>query len=145
MSFLKFTKKKTCTISTGSYNHECLIWLSEIFSPLLDHPLSLKDTFSFLSPTKDFTCGKSCVMASLDVKSLFINVPFDFTIELILNNISSRGTKDFNGLNKNQLKNLLSWTCKGTIFQFNGNTYKQIIGISMGSPIAPLMADVCMN
>ena len=84
-------------------------------------------------------------MASLDVKSLFTNVPLDFTIELILNNVFSQGTKDFNGLNKNQLKKLLSWTCKGTIFQFNGNTYEQIDGISMGSPIAPLMADVCMN
>ena len=64
-------------------------------------------------------------MASLDVKSLFTNVPLDFTtefIELILNNIFSQGTKDFNGLNKNQLKKLLSWTCKDTVFQFNGNT-----------------------
>ena len=84
-------------------------------------------------------------MASLDVKSLFTNVPLDFTIELILNNVFSQGTKDFNGLNKNQLNKLLSWTGKGTIFQFNGNTYEQIDGISMGSPIASLMADVCMN
>ena len=44
-------------------------------------------------------------MASLDVKSLFTNVPLDFTIELILNNIFSQGRKDFNGLKKNQLKN----------------------------------------
>ena len=84
-------------------------------------------------------------MASLDVKSLFTNVALDFTIELILNNVFSQGTKDFSGLNKNQLKKLLSWTCKGTIFQFNGNIYEQIDGISMGSPITPLMADVCMN
>ena len=44
-------------------------------------------------------------MASLDVKILFTNVTLDFNIELILNNIFSQGTKDFNGLNKNQLKN----------------------------------------
>ena len=31
------------------------------------------------------------------------------------------------------------------MFQFNGNTYEQIDGISIVSPIAPLMADVCMN
>ena len=54
---------------------------------------------------KDFSCGKSCVMASLDVKSLFTNVPLHFTIELISNDIFSQGTKHFNGLNKNQLKN----------------------------------------
>ena len=81
-------------------------------------------------------------MASLYVKDLFINTLLDFTFELILNNIFSQGTKDFKGLNRNQLKKLLSWTCKGKIFQFN---YEQIDRISMGSPIAPLMADGCMN
>ena len=129
----------------GRYNHECAIWLPEILSPLHDHPSSLDDAFSFLNQIKDFICEKLCLMASLDVKSLFTTVPLDFTIELFLKNIFSQGTKDFNGLNKNQLKKLLSWTCKGTIFQFNGNTCEQIDGISMGSLIAPIMADVCMN
>ena len=31
------------------------------------------------------------------------------------------------------------------MFQFNGNIYEQIDGISIVSPVAPLMADVCMN
>ena len=31
--------------STGSYNHECATWLSEILTPLRDHPSSLKDTY----------------------------------------------------------------------------------------------------
>jgi len=30
-------------------------------------------------------------------------------------------------------------------FQFNGRFYPQVDGVAMGSPIAPLMADVCMN
>ena len=65
-------------------------------------------------------------MRSLAVKSLFTNVLLDFTIELILNNIFIQSTKDFNGLKKNQLKRLLSRTCKGTIFQFNENIYEEI-------------------
>ena len=91
--------------STGSYNYECAIWLFKILSPLCDHSSSLKDTFSFLNQIKNFFCGKHCLMASLDVKSLFTNVSPDFTIELILNNIFSQGTKDFDSPNKNQLKN----------------------------------------
>jgi len=87
-------------------------------------------------------------MEILDVKSLFTNVTVDFTIDtidLILNNIFRYGVKDFNGLKKQQLKKLLFWTCKGTIFQFNNNIYEQIDGILMGNPIAPLMADVYIN
>ena len=130
--------------STGSYNHECATWLSEILTPLRHHPSSLKDTFDFLDKIKNLTPGNK-LMASLDVKSLFTNVPVNFTIGLILNNIFNNGVKDFNGLNRQQMKKLLTWTCKGTVFQFGGNIYEQTEGIAMGSLIAPLMADVCMN
>ena len=46
--------------SIGSYNHECTIWLSEILSPLRDHPSSLDDTLSFPNHIKDFISGKRC-------------------------------------------------------------------------------------
>ena len=80
-------------------------------------------------------------MTSVDVKSLFTNVPVNSTIGLILNNIFNNGVKVFNGLNRQQMKKLLTWTCKGTVFQFGGNIYEQTEGIAMGSPIAPLMAE----
>jgi len=34
---------------------------------------------------------------------------------------------------------------KTTTFQFKGRFCRQVDGVAMGSPIAPLMADVCMN
>ena len=46
-------------------------------------------------------------MTSLDAKILFTIVPLHFTNKLILNSIFSQGTKDFSGLNKNQLKTAL--------------------------------------
>jgi len=44
-----------------------------------------------------------------------------------------------------QMKKLLKWICQSTTFQFNGKFYKQIDSVAMGSPIAPLLADVIMN
>ena len=84
-------------------------------------------------------------MDSFDVTSLFINIPIDFTINLILENIFTNGVKDFNKLSKLQLKKLLHWTTKGTVFQFQGELCEQTDGVAMDSPIAPLLADVCMN
>ena len=49
------------------------------------------------------------------------------------------------GLSKLQLKKLLHWTTKETVFQFQGKLYKQTDGVAMGSPIAPSLADICMN
>ena len=56
-------------------------------------------------------------MASLDVKSLFANVPVNFKIDLILNNIFNNGVKDFNRLNRQQMKKLLTWHATGQYFK----------------------------
>ena len=42
-------------------------------------------------------------MASFDVKSLFMNIPVQFTIDIILDQIYAPGVEFFNGLNKQQL------------------------------------------
>ena len=40
---------------------------------------------------------------------------------------------------------MLNWTCKNAVLQFNEKYYTHVDGAAMGSPIAPLMADVFMN
>ena len=84
-------------------------------------------------------------MASLDVKRLYTDVPVNFTIDLVLKSVFSYNITEFHGLTKFQLKKLLRWTSKGTVFQFNGQLFEQIDGISMENPIAPQLADVRMN
>jgi len=37
------------------------------------------------------------------------------------------------------------WLTQKCVFQFNGEFYEQLGGIPMGSPIAPLLANVCIN
>ena len=92
-------------------------------SVLRHHPSSLRDTFDFLDKIKNLTPGNK-LMASLDVKSLFTHVPVNFTIGLILNNIFNNGVKDFNGLNRQQMKKLLTWTCKETVLS-NGSKHER--------------------
>jgi len=84
-------------------------------------------------------------MCSFDVKSLFTNIPVDFTVNLILNKVFDDKEYKFHGLKRTELRKMLNWTCKNTVLQFNDNYYTQLDGVEMGSPIAPLMADVFMN
>ena len=43
------------------------------------------------------------------------------------------------------LVDLLSVATKGQLFQFNGALYEQTDGVAMGSPLAPLLANVFMS
>ena len=87
----------------------------------------------------------SKILASIDVKSLFTNIPVDFTIQIILQKLFPDKSTRFYGLNKRQFRKLLNWTCKTTTLQFDGKFYDQIDGMAIGSRLAPAMADIFMN
>ena len=132
--------------STDCYTYECALWLSEILSPLRQHPTNLKDTFEFVDRMQQVKFKNNSVMVSFDVKSLFTNIPVDFVTDIILKEIyGSDSTKKVYGLTKRQFKNLLVWTTKRPTLNFNGSFYEQIDGVGMGSPIAPAFADIFMN
>ena len=85
------------------------------------------------------------MLVSFDVKSLFTYIPVDFTIKLVLNQLFPDEQSNINGLSKKQFDKLLKWTSKKATLQFNQNYYHQLDGLAMGSPLAPAMADICMN
>ncbi len=83
--------------------------------------------------------------------SLFTNIPVDETIQVILDalyptlpDVSAKDQK-FKGMTKLIFKRSLEWCLKGNIFIFDGKYYKQIDGCAMGSPLAPILADIFVN
>ena len=47
----------------------------------------------------------------------------------------------FGGLNKSDFRDLLKLTTMSTVFYFNGNYYKQLDGVAIGSPFGPALAN----
>ena len=79
-------------------------------------------------------------MASLDVDSLFTNIPLEETIDIVTNGVY--GTKrKVKGLWKQDFKDLLRISTQGTVFYFDGSYYRQIDGVAMGSPLGPALAN----
>ena len=82
-------------------------------------------------------------MVSFDVKSLFTNVPLETTIDIILRRIYTNHELT-TSLTKKEMKELLLLCTKNVHFTFNGQIYIQVDGVAMGSPLAPLLADIFM-
>ena len=87
------------------------------------------------------------ILVSYDVTALFINVPLDETILILVN--KAFGDDWFNescGLNlqKDQLVKLLETATTNQYFQFDGPLYEQTDGVALGSPLGPLMTTVFM-
>ena len=129
---------------TNSPYHSTARWLTQLLEPVR-HKIStrsLKDTFECVDIIEQInTKGKS--MFSFDVTSLFTNVPLIETIEYICDFITKESV-DL-GIPLNALKELLLRCTMNVQFLFNGEYYRQVDGVAMGSPLGPLLADIFMS
>ncbi|CAF4176923.1 unnamed protein product [Rotaria sp. Silwood2] len=83
-------------------------------------------------------------MVSFDIASLYTNVPLTETIEIILKRLYDGHAKP-PAINQKDMKELLDLATKDSHFLSNGQLYDQIDGVSMGSPLAPLFAEIFLQ
>ena len=82
-------------------------------------------------------------MASLDVDSLFTNIPLEETIDICVDNLYSDNEYTSN-IAKHNFCNFLNIATKETFFMFNNKYYKQVDGVAMGSPLDPALVKIFM-
>ena len=124
-------------IDTLSYN--LVKYLVPVLSPLTSNNFVTKDSFTFA--TDIIKQNSKFFMTSLDVDSLFTNIPLDETIEICVRKLFGRKRK-FNGFSQVEFKQLLQLAVKDSLFIFNGKYYTQCDGVAMGSPLGPTLANI---
>ena len=97
------------------------IWLNNILTPLREHSSVLKDTFSFIKLISKISQLNQKCLVSFDVKSLFTNIPVNFTINLIIDQLFPDSSSRVHGMNKQQFRKLLNWNCNHSTFNLKEN------------------------
>ena len=105
---------------------------------ITSNDIIVKDTFCFAKEIDEQ--DSSLVMDTLDVDSLFTNIPLDKTIDICTNTIYSEQDV-IQRISKEEFRNLLSLATKESYFIFNEVLYKQKDGVAMGSPLGPTLAN----
>ena len=128
--------------SVGTYNYNLAKYLCSILNPIIPDTYTVKDSFSFVNEFNSLTFSDKFLI-SFDVESLFTNIPLDETIDIAINLIFKN--KPSFPICKSDLKQLFSFATSQTHFLFNGNFYDQVDGVAMGSPLAPVLANLFMG
>ena len=144
--------------ASGTYNYKLTKLLVHRLSHLRKHETIITDTFTFVDHIRKLNIDMSKHrMISFDVINLFTNIPLQETIRIILDELYGEScecetttpsatkmkSKPCEGcLNRTNMKWLLETATTGTHFHFNGEIYQQTNGVAMGSPLAPLLADI---
>ena len=135
---------KLCPIvsSIGTFNYNLACFLCYVISPLVPNDYSCKDTFSFVSQINNANLSKK-VIVSYDVTSLFTNILLQETIDIAINLIFNHNPNL--NITKKELKKLLLFVTSHTHFISNSKFYNEIDGITMGSPLGPVLASIFMG
>ena len=128
--------------SIGTYNNNLSKYLCELLSPNLPNEYCTKDTFTFVEELKEVSINDK-FLASFDVTSLFANIPLKETIKLAVDLIKTSYPNL--KISSEDLTKLFKFVTCETHFLFNGKYYDQIDAVAMGSPLAPVLANLFMG
>ena len=108
-------------------------------------PAYLKDTTQFLCEITDIPVQIDTWLVTVDVKSLYTNIPNDEGIQACYEAWLTQETFDPQHPPAEVLRHLLEMVLKLNTFEFNDKHYLQKFGTAMGSKLAPAYANVFMG
>ena len=129
-------------IPTPSY--ELAKRLNSLIAPYVPTTYSLKSPDEFIEILK--VKERKGLLASLDAKSLFTNVPIDDTIEIIIGYVYRHPSLPPLAIPSGLLREMLDACTREAPFRSpEGRLYLQVDGIAMGSPLGVLFAESYMS
>ena len=117
-------------------------FLVTILNTVTKNEYTVKDSFQFAEEVCEQDPTVS--MGSLDVDSVFTNIPLDETIDICVKELFEN-TDTVEDLTKSELNQLLSLATMESYFIFNGLLYKEIDGVAMGSHLGPSLANTFLS
>ena len=104
---------------------------------------NVKNSFEFVHFIKTVILPPHYVLVSLDVTSLFTNIPKDLVIGIIKN--KWRFISAYTTMSRDFFCQVVEFLFNSSYFSFNGKIYQQLDGSAMGNPASPAFANLLMN
>ena len=129
---------------SGTVTHAVVQHINSIIQPYINTTYVLRSSDELLLQIKDLSVRPGEQLVSLEVESLFTNVPVKETINII-QTAYNHPTLPPPSMPAATLKELISICTTETPFQFCSRTYVQVDGVSMGSLLGPTFPDFYMS
>ena len=117
-------------------------YLVKLLEPFTRNHYTAKDSFSFAEDIR--TQNSNLFMSSLDIDSLFTNIPLNETIDICVMLMYQNGDAK-NGLSESDFRELLTLATTESFILFDGKYYRQLDGVAMGSPLGPTLANIFLS
>ncbi|XP_058827991.1 uncharacterized protein LOC131687913 [Topomyia yanbarensis] len=126
-----------------SPSYELSKYICKIYQASISTKYNISDSRSFCQFINTITIPPNHRMISLDVVSLFTNIPKDLVIRDTINNWDSIKTNT--AINLDLFIEVVTFCMDSSYFVFRNQHYHQIAGTAMGNPLSPTLADLIME
>ena len=118
-------------------------WLvNEMKQYPVTHGKSVKNSIELVEQINDLEIRRGEILVSFDVTALFPSVPATDALQSLRNHLERKRVP----VNQTDAYLSVAELCmKQNLFTFRGKFYKQTFGLSMGSKLSPLLAEVFMS
>ena len=140
MSTVRVIRQAVSSLHT--FNYQLSKFLCSLLEPHLPSTYTVSDSVSFAHELTTIDVSNKYIV-SFDVMSLFTNIPLNECIDLAISYITKGNTEL--KLSKDDLTKLFTIATAQTHFLFNDKVYDQMDGVAMGSPIAPVLANLFLG
>lgn len=132
------------SIGTPLYN------LSSFLSVILNKTVgksftAVKNSAEFKDKIKNIILPKDHIILSLDVISLFTNIDSLLVLHLLSEKWTTIKRNSSTKLKKTQYISAMQLVLQNCEFSFNNQSYRQVFGSPMGSPVSPAVANLVME
>ncbi|XP_058840132.1 uncharacterized protein LOC131695616 [Topomyia yanbarensis] len=103
----------------------------------------IKNSFEFADQITGTQITEDVVLFSLDVTSLYTNVPVDFALDCL--NERWEEVEKHTSIDQHSFMEAVKLVLESTCFVHRGVIYAQTFGVPMGSPLSPVIANVVME
>lgn len=108
-------------------------------------PAYIKDSNHIINIVESKPLPQDCLLATIDVKSLYTNIPNKEGIKSALQHLYDLNEKrDDITLPQQTFEEILTTILQQNFFEFDGEVYQQIRGTAMGTRMAPAFANLFM-
>ncbi|XP_067618087.1 uncharacterized protein [Eurosta solidaginis] len=119
-------------------------YVGQILQNIVSDKYNIKNSQRLKENIKNLTIEDDETLISLDVVSLFTNIPIHFAIGTIMKQWT--GLQNHTKISKTQFLKILEFCLReNNYFVHDGTFYQQTYGMPMGNPLSPTIADIVLD
>lgn len=132
----------SCESTTENISQCVDKWLQPIMRNL---PSAIRDTTHFINLIEAQAFDKEVLLASIDVSSLYTNIPHNEGIEICVKALREQANPDPSRPPPEIVGELIRIVLNNNVFTFDEKYYLQVQGTAMGTKLAPAYANIFMS